>query len=351
MSSRSQPAIPSRFASPWSLAALAVSALLWVGCAAAPSAPAAAAEPQAVAGEAAQAPAAASGTSSAPGRAAAGEASTSSGRLPPPSDASAAPEALRMWVVDVGQGDGTIIISPEGRVIVFDAGTRGGGANVVSLLRQLGVRTVDLAVMSHAHNDHMGGFRDIIDNFTVRRFLDPGFAHTSQVYLNLLDQLAANEIPIFTVETGARIRVDSFVEFEVLAPSQPFFRGTRSDVNANGIVVLMHFGAHRILMMGDAEAETERRLLAEGNLTPVDVLRVAHHGSRHSSLSEFLAVVQPRIAIISCGANNSYGHPAPETLERLERAGVAEIYRTDLHGTILIESNGEVMVVTPARLP
>lgn len=267
---------------------------------------------------------------------------------PPPSTPT---DTLRFWMADVGQGLGTFFISPEGRVVVIDAGTRGGGRNLIELMRSEGVQTVDLAIITHAHNDHMGGFQDVITNFEVRRFLDPGFEHTSNVYLNLLRQIEEAQIPLFIGETGARIRVDAYTEIELLAPSQPFFAGSRSDVNSNGIVVLVHFGAHRFLIMGDAEEPTERRLVAEGNLVPVDVINVSHHGSRHSTIPELLELTTPQIAVISSGANNSYGHPAPETLGRLEAAGVAEIYRNDLHGHILFESNGEVLSVSPQRVP
>lgn len=260
-------------------------------------------------------------------------------------------DVLRVFVADVGQGLGMFLVSPEGRVVVYDAGTRSGGANLRALMRQTGVERVDLAIMSHAHNDHLGGFIDIVDDFPTTRFLDPGFEHTSGVYLRLLNRLEELEIPIFLAEAGRRIRIDRFTEAEIIFPSAPFLTGTRSDVNSNSIVILLHFGEHRILLTGDAEEPTERRLLAEGRLVPVDVLQVAHHGSNHSSTPPFLNAVRPRIAVIGVGRGNSYGHPGDATLERLREAGVEAVYRTDLHGHIEIRTNGEILSVHPQMLP
>ncbi|TVR03211.1 MAG: MBL fold metallo-hydrolase [Deltaproteobacteria bacterium] len=260
-------------------------------------------------------------------------------------------DVLRLFLADVGQGLGMFLISPEGRVVVYDAGTRGGGENIRSLMRQVGVERVDLAVMSHAHNDHLGGFIDIIEEFPTARFLDPGFPHTSNVYLRLLNRLEELEVPVFLAEAGRRVRIDRFTEAEIIFPSPPFLSGTRSDVNSNSIVLYIHFGDHTFLLTGDAEAATEQRLVAEGHLRPVDVLQVAHHGSNHSSTEAFLAAVRPRLALIGVGRGNSYGHPGTETLQRLEAAGVEAIYRTDIHGYVEVRSNGEILSAHPQQLP
>lgn len=298
-----------------------------------------------------------SADSEAPPADAEGEAEDDATQAADTSESSTLPsDSLRFWMADVHQGLGLFFISPEGRVVVIDAGTRGNSAGMIQLMKDEGIETVDLAIITHAHNDHIGGFQDVIRDFNVRAFLDPGFEHTSNVYLNLLTQIEQAGIDLYIAEAGATIAVDEHTSIHLVAPSGEFFSNTRSDVNANGIVLVVTFGAHKFLVMGDAEEVTERRLVEEGRLSeeagllPIDVISVSHHGSRHSSSAALLDLVTPQIALISCGEGNSYGHPAQETLDRLSEAGAAEIYRTDHHGHVLIESNGEVLSVTPQRV-
>jgi competence ComEA-like helix-hairpin-helix protein len=134
------------------------------------------------------------------------------------------------------------------------------------------------------------------------------------------------------------------VVLEVLWPAKPFLSGTRSDVNANSVVARLTYGRTSFLFMGDAEADTERALLKRGAELSARVLKVAHHGSSYSTSSEFLAKVKPEQAVISCGRGNDYGHPAPETLERLKKAHV-EVHRTDLDGGIVFRSDGDSLDV------
>ena len=141
------------------------------------------------------------------------------------------------------------------------------------------------------------------------------------------------------------------VTLTLLGPQMPYLRRTRSDVNANSVVLRVDYGAVRILLTGDAEHETEERLLARHPETlRAQVLKVAHHGSSHSSTDEFLKHFPSDIAVISCGRNNRYKHPKPEALERIKNMG-AKIHRTDLEGTIHIRSDGKTFKVTSDGVP
>ena len=257
---------------------------------------------------------------------------------------------LTVHFLDVGQGDSAVIVTPEGRVILIDAGTSSAGDDVVEALNELGVESINLAIISHAHADHIGGLENVLGAFPVLHFGDPAFPHPSEMYAELLEQVLALEIPSQVLESGDWIPVEDKVDLFVLSPSPPFIEGSRSDVNSNTVVLLLVFDEVSVLFMGDAEHETESRLLAEGWLRDIDVLKVAHHGSAYATTATFLEVTRPEVAIISCGADNSYGHPAPETVEALERVAPGAVYRTDLDGTIIVTTDGRELVVEIERV-
>jgi competence protein ComEC len=166
------------------------------------------------------------------------------------------------------------------------------------------------------------------------------------MYAALLERLERDGIPVYQLRTGDTIRLDEDVEARVLFPPEGLLLGTRSDTNTNSTILLVEYGDVQILMMGDAEDETESYLLAHGLLEDVEVLKVAHHGSAHSTSSPFLEATLPDWAIISCGAGNRFGHPAPEALERLESVPGLVILRTDLVGDVTVTTDGRELHVT-----
>jgi len=150
-------------------------------------------------------------------------------------------------------------------------------------------------------------------------------------------------------QAGQKFNLDNGITLSVLAPRQPWLQNVSgSDLNANSVVVRLDYGQFSMLLMGDAEDETEDRLIADGAPLQVTALKVAHHGSRHSTKDRFLRAAKPSVAIISCGAANRYGHPTQATLDRLRRLGVT-LYRTDLHGDITLTTNGQEYRVTTTR--
>ncbi len=254
---------------------------------------------------------------------------------------------LRVHFFDVGQGDASLIVTPEGRAILIDAGPPEAATNLLWELQRLGVSEISLMLMSHAHADHIGSFDDILREVPVARFVDPGFPHPSQMYANLLEQLAVSETESYTLHSGQWIHVEDGVDLLVLAPGDTFIEGSRSDVNANSLVVMLQYNDVRFLFVGDAEVETELQLIREGWLRDIDVLKVAHHGSDYATIQSFLDLTQPEYAVISCGRDNSYGHPAPDTLQRLYDSG-AEVARTDTGGTIVVSTDGETVSLSPS---
>jgi competence protein ComEC len=258
---------------------------------------------------------------------------------------------LEIHFVDVGQGDGIFIVTPERRVVVIDAGTARGGRAMMRSMRRRGVQRVDLALISHSHADHIGGFRRIFNRLEVAHYGDPGFEHPSNVYASLLEKVEEEGSDGMILTAGDWLRIDPEVELYVLAPSTDYLTGTRSDVNANSMVLLLRYRDLTVLFMGDAELDTERRLLSGGWLVDVDVLKVAHHGSAHASSPPFLRATTPEVAVISCGAGNSYGHPAPETVDRLDDFAHDGIFRTDLLGDVVLFSDGERYWIESTDLP
>ena len=253
---------------------------------------------------------------------------------------------VRVDMVDVGQGDSILIRTPAAKTILIDAGDH--GANIVAKLRALGVDHLDLVVATHPHADHIGDMLDVVEAFPVKLYSDNGLVHTTQTYELLMQAIEARGIPYRVAEVGQTYTLDDGARLEVLFPNGTPITGTRSDLNSNSVVTRLTHGKDCMLFMGDAEEPTERALMNQG-LTPCEVLKVAHHGSDHSSTSAFLNAVQPRVGLISVGTGNRYHHPGEATLPRLISAGI-EVHRTDLEGTITVYSSGKGITVTSARL-
>jgi competence protein ComEC len=247
-----------------------------------------------------------------------------------------APSELHM--IDVGQGDALALRTSRGRWIVVDAGRSwiGGDAGRNTVAPYLAHRggEVALFVLSHPHSDHVGGAASLFEMLHPGRFLDPGYVGTSQPYRVALAEARRDGIPWQRVHPGDSLVVDDIV-LTALAPDSAW-AVQLDDANLASSVLIARIGTTRILFTGDAEAPEEDWLLAHGReALRADVLKVGHHGSSTSTTPAFLAAVQPRIALVSVGAHNSYGHPSAEVMEALRASGVATL-RTDQLGTVVL---------------
>jgi len=254
---------------------------------------------------------------------------------------------LRVYFFDVGQGDAALIVSPAGKTVLIDAGPPEARARLAARLGQLLHGPLDLAILTHPHLDHLGGMVDALSVEGARAFMDSGFVHPSPQYTALLEYLKAHKIRVLNATQGRNIDLGGGASITLLGPPQPYFHGTRSDPNANSVIVKLTYGKESFLFSGDAEEETEKMLVAHGGLQS-EVLKVPHHGSRHSSTEPFLAAVKPKVAVISVGAGNDYGHPTRAALDRLEAVG-AKVYRTDLDGEVRIDSDGTKLRVEATK--
>lgn len=254
---------------------------------------------------------------------------------------------LSVEVLDVGQGDSILIVSPAGKTVLIDGGT--GRRSVPGALERRGITSIDLVIATHAHADHIGGLDEVLEAVPVKAWMDSGVPHTTASYTKVVDLIEDKGVRYKAVRTGQVVRLDDGITLTVLGPEEPLLRGTRSDLNSNSVITRIDHGDVCFYMMGDAELETEHRVL-EAGLGPCEVLKVAHHGSAYASSPAFLEAVQPKYAAISVGRKNRYGHPAEPTLKRLEKAG-AVVLRTDLMGRVLFESNGKTVKAFVAREP
>ena len=250
---------------------------------------------------------------------------------------------LLVDVLDVGQGD-ALLLRCDGKAVLVDGGPR--DARTLQQLRRLGVERLDLVVATHPHADHIGGLTEVVRALDVGLFVDNGQPHTTRTYDGLVRAVEARGIRYRAARRGLRFRMGDEVVLTVLSPPDPPLRGTRSDLNSNSVVLFVDHGEVELLLLGDVEAEAEGRLELPG---PVEVLKVAHHGSDTSSTAALLERARPSYALVSAGRGNPYGHPAPEALRRLRRAG-AMVYRTDRSGHLRVISDGRDVEVLEGTL-
>lgn len=260
---------------------------------------------------------------------------------------------LEMHVLDVGQGDAVALRTPGGQWILVDAGGGPPGVDqgrrtVLPYLRRHGGR-LEAFILSHPHLDHVGGAPAVIGALRPARYVDAAFVGGTEAYRASLESAAVHRVRWNRVHPGDSLRLDG-VLFRFLAPDSVWTSGL-DDANLASTVVRVEFGSIAFLLVGDAEAEEEEWLLAN---TPApwlaaDVLKVGHHGSRTSSTAGFLDVVRPRLAVVSVGRHNRYGHPSPDVLEEFNRRRIP-VLRTDDAGTTVVRTDGRtISISTTAR--
>lgn len=244
---------------------------------------------------------------------------------------------LQIYYFDVGQADSTLIIN-NGHSMLIDAGNNEDGEKLVTYIKEeLNITTIDYVVGTHPHEDHIGGLDDIINNFNIKEVYLPEAMTTTKTFEDVLDAIANKELSITVPTIGETFKLGE-ADFEVI------YTGTgEKDLNEASIILRMIFGNKTYLFTGDITEEVEETIL-NSNID-IDVLKVAHHGSKYSSSEEFVNIATPEYAIISAGEGNSYGHPEPETLTRLKKH-TNNIYITKDLGTILLTSDGKTITIT-----
>jgi competence protein ComEC len=269
---------------------------------------------------------------------------------------------VELIAIDVGQGDALALRSPAGRWILVDAGPAvrgdGGGHPVVKALRDRGVVRLEALIVTHPDLDHIGGVPAVIRAVEVAAVLEPALPTGKDGYVEALEAARTRGVPWLRAEAGRRFDVDGMIVEVLHPPASPrdplSLQAEQLDANSTSVVVAVRFGAFDALLTGDAPAQVEREVAgAIGGGFEVlkvaqverevagaigggfEVLKVAHHGSDTSTDSVLLARTRPRVGLVSVGRGNHYGHPSPDVLGRLRRAG-AEVRRTDREGTLRV---------------
>lgn len=265
------------------------------------------------------------------------------GDVPDPSDPNAdspeqtlspeSPDTIELHFIDVGQADCILIISGSGSMLV-DGGNNADADTVVNYLRNKGIAKLDFVIGTHPHEDHIGGLDAVIDNFEAGRVIMPRVQSNTRTFEDVLEAIARKGLKITSPVPGTEYSLGK-AKFTILAPNSEKY----GDTNEYSVVIKLEFGNTSFLLTGDAGIPSENEMLSEGYDLQSTVLKVGHHGSKTSTSREFILAVRPQYAVISVGKNNSYGHPAEETLTRLREAGIV-IYRTDESGTIVVTSDG-----------
>ncbi len=233
--------------------------------------------------------------------------------------------------IDVGQGDSALLLS-GGQAVLVDAGTAESGAAVVRYLEDLGVTRLYAAVATHPHADHIGGMTQVLDTFPVEHFYMGPETQNTASFSDLLDALQAQGIQPTIPTPGDTLAFDSGASLTFLGPADDVPDG---NLNDRSLITLFQVDEQKVLLMGDAEAAAEQSLLAHEPALRCDVLKVGHHGGATSSSLSFLQTIQPSVAVISCGVDNDYGHPDPQTLQNLSLAGVSDVRITAECGTVI----------------
>jgi competence protein ComEC len=252
---------------------------------------------------------------------------------------------LSLYVLDVGQGDAIALRTPRGHWVLIDAGPRtpagdAGRTVVLPFLWRHGARRLDLAIASHGHDDHVGGLPAVMGALAPDLLLDPAQPMGTPQYLDLLRAADEDGVSWRAARAGDTVRLDS-VTLAVLHPTEAWV-ATHLDPNENSVVVRLTYRDFDAVLTGDAGLPSESLLVQAAAQS--EVLKVGHHGSAGATGEAWLDVVRPRVAVVSVGAGNRYGHPDPGVLRRLEARGIT-VYRTDRGGTVTIHTDGRYFEV------
>ena len=258
-------------------------------------------------------------------------------------------EEMEVFFLDVGQGDSELIRIPDGDDVfnvLIDTGEYEYADRLTNALRSLGVERIDALICSHPHTDHMGCMARIVQRFEIGKVylsrIPDDQVPTTSAYEALLNALEKKKLTAVPLRSGTKIPCPEGAEFQVVAPEAD---DVWDGLNNYSGVIRLTYGDTVFLFTGDAEKQSESKILKGEYSVEADVLKCGHHGSRTSTSAKFLKAVDPEYAVISCGEDNSYGHPHEETLEKLNMLGT-NIYRTDTDKTVLARSDGTWITFT-----
>jgi Predicted hydrolase (metallo-beta-lactamase superfamily) len=242
---------------------------------------------------------------------------------------------MKVSYIDVGQGD-SILVQVNGKTLLIDAGPNDSTDKLMSYLNKQNIKKLDFIVATHPHEDHIGAMDTVIKKYNIGEFYAPKKMTTTKTFENMITALKSKNIKINTAAAGVSLDLGKNVKCEMIAPNGKDYE----NLNNYSAVIKITYGNSKFLFMGDTEKLSEKEILNKNYDISCDVLKLGHHGSSSSSSKAFLDKTAPKIAIVSCGKNNDYGHPHKETLEEMKKRNV-QVYRTDIDGSIVLISDGK----------
>jgi len=250
-------------------------------------------------------------------------------------------QGLKVYFLDVGQGDAIFIQASNGNQILIDAGPNKQVLRKLSKVMPFYDRSIDIVIESHPDSDHIGGLPEVLKRYDVFLVMEPGVGSDNAVYAETEKIIKEKRIKKILARKGMRVNLGDGTRLDILFPDRDVFELGTNDAS---IVARLVYGENKFLFTGDSPQKIEDYLVSIfGKNLQSDVLKLGHHGSRTSTSEEFLGYVEPKYAIISAGKDNRYGHPHKEILDRLNQFGIS-ILRTDEKGTIKMQGDGENII-------
>lgn len=256
------------------------------------------------------------------------------------------PKNLEINFVDVGQGDSTFIVTPRNKTILIDGGGSTtdefdvGKSTLLPYILDKGYTKIDYIFISHFDQDHVGGILTILQEIKVKKVIISKQGENTENYQKFLEVIKEKGIPVTIVKKGDRVKIEKEIYFDILWPTSELIQENK--INNNSLIMKMYYYNFSVLFTGDIEGKAEKKILEtyknEKDKLVSHVLKVAHHGSKTSTIKEFLDAVNPKIALIGVGKNNMFHHPSEEVIDELKEYGIS-IYRTDERGEITIHVN------------
>lgn len=253
-------------------------------------------------------------------------------------------QEMKVHFIDVGQGDSILIQTTNGKNILIDGGPPKAGKAVVKFLKHHNVKKINLLIATHPDIDHIGGLPAVMKEFDVARVIDSGKLHTTRTYARYIRQIRKQEIPVEIAQLNQQIYIDPNVNIKILNTY-----GQHKNNNQSSIVLKVTYNEVDFLLMGDSEHQQERQLMKQHNLQS-EIFKVGHHGSKTGTILPFVQSVKPKVAIITYGKDNDYGHPVHRVIRNLQKVNT-NIYSTAVFGNITILTDGDEYFVLTEKTP
>ncbi|MBI2065192.1 MAG: MBL fold metallo-hydrolase [Candidatus Yanofskybacteria bacterium] len=247
---------------------------------------------------------------------------------------------LKVYFLDVGQGDAIFVEAPNGNQVLIDGGPDNAVIQKLGEVMPFYDKDIDMVVLTHSDADHVTGLIGVLERYEVENIVYSNIVRKSALYGAWQEAVEKEGASILDPVAGKIIDLGSGVTLSIIHPGGSLTGQAMEKTNNESVVLMLKYGQTTVLLTGDIEAKTERQIILSGADLDADILKVAHHGSKTSTIGEFLYGVSPQVAVIQVGTKNRYGHPVPEVLKRLEDYGI-RYYRTDTDGNVKVVSDGQ----------